>query len=65
MPDPEQWGWKTDFQGDFQPSWTTSQSSVTVKNFIETYSCNTEKCKSCARANVACLSMCGSSRGCI
>ena len=32
---PEQWGWKTNSKGDFQPLWTTSQSSVTVKNFIE------------------------------
>ena len=36
IPDPEQWGWKTDSKGDFQPLWTTSQSSVTVTNFIET-----------------------------
>ena len=37
IPDPEQCGWKTDSKrfGDFQPLWMTSQSSVTVKNFIE------------------------------
>ena len=59
IPDPEQWGWKTDSKGDFQPLWTISQSSVIVKNFIETCSCKTGKRKSCqfARANVVCLSM--------
>ena len=64
---PEQWNWKTDPQGDFQPLRTTSQSSVTVKNFIETCSRKTGKCKRCkhASANVACLSMCGCGRGCI
>ena len=67
IPDPGQWGWKTDSKGDFQPLWTTSQPSVTVKNFIETCSCKTGKCKSCkcTRANVACLSICECGRGCI
>ena len=36
IPDAEKWCWKTDSTGDFQPIWTTSQSSVTVKNFIAT-----------------------------
>ena len=65
IPDPEQWGWKTDSKGDFQPLWMTTKSSVAVKNFIETCSCKTGKCKSCECANVACLSMCGCGRGCI
>ena len=67
IPDPEQWGWKTDSRGDFQPLWTISQSSVAVKNYTETCSCKTGKCKSCkcAHADVACLSMCGCVRGCI
>ena len=67
IPDSEQWGWKTDSQGDIQPLWATIQSSVTVKNFIETCSCKIKKCKSCkcARANIACLSISGSGRGCI
>ena len=41
IPDPEQWGYKKKSKGDFQPLWTTSQSSVTVKNSIETCSCKT------------------------
>ena len=66
-PDLEQWGWKKYSEGDFEPLWTTCQSSVTVKNFIETCSCKTDKCKSCkdVRANVACLSICGCGRGCV
>ena len=43
IPDPEQRGWETDSKGNFQPLWTTSQSSFTVKNFIETCSCKTGK----------------------
>ena len=67
IPDPEQRGWETDSKGNLQPLWTTSQSSFTVKNFIETCSCKTRKCKSCkcARANDVCLSICGCGRGCI
>ena len=29
-----QWGWNTNFKGEFQPLWSTSQSSVMVKNFF-------------------------------
>ena len=43
--DPEQWVWNTNFKGEFQPLWSTSQSSVTVKNFTETSSCKTESPK--------------------
>ena len=65
--EPEQWGRKTDSKGDFQRFWMTSQSSVTVKNFIQTCSCKSGKCKNskCARGNVPCLSMCECGRGCI
>ena len=65
IPDPEQWGWKTDSKGDFQPLRTSSQSSILVKNFIETCSCKTGNCKSCecVHANVICLSMCECGRG--
>ena len=65
--DPEQWGWNTNFKGEIQPLWSTSQSSVTVKNFIETSSCKTGKSKSCKcpRAHVACLYLCECGRGCI
>ena len=45
--DPEQLGWKKYSNGYFQPLWTTSRSSVAVKNFTETCSCKTIKCKSC------------------
>ena len=67
IPDPEQWGWKADSKGDFQPLWMTSQSSVMVKNFIETSSCKTGKCKRCkhAHSNVACFSMYGRGRDCV
>ena len=67
IPDPEQCGWKTYPKGDFRLLWTTSQSSVTVKNFIATCSRKSGKCKNSkfVRANVACLSMCGCGRGCI
>ena len=36
IPDAEKSCWETDSKGDFQPIWTTSQPSVTVKNFIAT-----------------------------
>lgn len=67
IPNPEQWGWKADSTGDFEPLWLTSKSSVTVKDFIQTCSCKTEKCNGCkcACANAECLSMCGCGRGCI
>ena len=63
--EPQQWSWKTDSKVNFQELWTTSQSSVTVKNFIETCSCKTGKCRQCklARVNFACFSMCGCVRG--
>ena len=67
IPAPEQCGLKTDYKQDFKPLWATSQSSVTVKDFIATCSRKSGKCKNCkcARVNVACLSMCGPDRGCI
>ena len=41
IPDPGQWGWKKNSKGDFQPLWTTTQSSVTAENSIETCSSKT------------------------
>ena len=67
IPDANQWGWKTDSEGDFQPNWTGVESQVSIQSFIDICSCKTGKCKKCkcAKAKVACLSMCGCSRGCI
>ena len=67
IPDPEQWGWKLDSMGVlFQPLWTTTHSSVTVKNFTMICSCKTRKCKTCkcVNNNLSCLSMCACSRSC-
>ena len=68
IPDPNDWGWKLDTARTlFHPLWTTTQSSVTIKDFTKTCSCKTGKCKTCncANANLQCLSMCGCSRSCI
>ena len=64
IPDPEQWGCKLDSMGVlFQPLWTTTHSSVTVKDFT-ICSCKIGKCKTCkcASNNLSCLPMCGCSR---
>ena len=68
LPEVEEWGWQLDTNRlHLKPTWTLQQSSVIVKDFVSTCSCKTGKCKTCncARRELACLSMCGCSRGCI
>ena len=68
LPEVEEWGWQLDTNRlHLKPTWTLQQSSVIVKDFVSTCSCKTGKCKTCncAHRELACLSMCGCSRGCI